>query len=503
MSRYLKLKRDIVMPALKKILPLAAPAALLLFSTAAFAAPTAPGCDTLAGGFSPVIPCYNAELAEAPLDYHFIGKETLTDVELSHYHLMSQSWSPAGMVLPAEWLHDVDIYVPENPLTQRAVVIINNGTNKPAAGKPPGVPSDMTPEKLASLARNTRTIIVSISDVPNQLLTYSDDQRARAEDDSVAHSWSLFMQAPEALPRMPLHVPMAAAVSQAMSLAERELWQWKIDKFIVSGSSKRGWATWLTAIADKRVDAIAPLVIDLLGIHSAMNHMYHSYGGNWPLAFNPYYQEGIDTRVDTPEFASLLQIEDPLAYLNTEYGERLSIPKYIINASGDDFYVPDNSRFYFDRLPGMKSLRYAPNTGHAGIRNYAEQSLTTFIKRLQQGSALPEVTSAVQDGQLNVTFSEMPASVKMWQAVNPQARDFRFACDITYQPSVLPASDKLNLTLPSQEQGWQATFVEATFSDGYVATTPVYITPDDKFPTVAPPNKGPACNTLPGRGLGA
>ncbi|QUG74860.1 hypothetical protein GKQ23_07560 [Erwinia sp. E602] len=59
------------------------------------------------------------------------------------------------------------------------------------------------------------------------------------------------------------------------------------------------------------------------------------------------------------------------------------------------------------------------------------------------------------------------------------------------------------MTLPSQQQGWQATFVEATFRDGYVATTPVYITPDDKFPTVAPPQKGQACGTLPGRGLGA
>lgn len=491
------------MPVIKHTLPLAAPAALLLCTTAAFAQPVAPGCDNPADGFSAVIPCYRAELANAPLDYHFVGNETLTDVVLTHYRLKSQSWSPAGMVLPAEWFHNVDIYIPENPLTRRAVVFINNGTNKPAAGKPPGVPSDMTPDKLASLARNTRTIIVSVSDVPNQLLTYTDDQRARAEDDSVAHSWSLFMKAPDALPRMSLHVPMAAAVSQVMSLAERELWQWKVDKFIVSGLSKRGWATWLTAIADERVEAIAPFVMDLLGIQSSLTHMYHSYGDNWPMAFNPYYQEGIDTRVETREFASLLQIEDPLAYQQTEYGERLSIPKYIINASGDDFYVPDNSRFYFDRLPGVKSLRYAPNTGHAGIRNYAEQSLTTFVKRIQQGSALPEVTSAVQNGQLNVAFSETPASIKMWQAVNPEARDFRFACDITYQPSSLPVSDKLNLMLPSQEKGWQATFVEATFSDGYVATTPVYITPDDKFPTVAPPDKAPACKTLPGRGLGS
>ncbi|SCZ64846.1 hypothetical protein SAMN02982990_02275 [Photorhabdus luminescens] len=45
-----------------------------------------------------------------------------------------------------------------------------------------------------------------------------------------------------------------------------------------------------------------------------------------------------------------------------------------------------------------------------------------------------------------------------------------------------------------------ATYIEATFSDGYVATTQVYITPDDKYPTVAPLSNGPTCQTLPGRG---
>lgn len=47
--------------------------------------------------------------------------------------------------------------------------------------------------------------------------------------------------------------------------------------------------------------------------------------------------------------------------------------------------------------------------------------------------------------------------------------------------------------------GRQATSVEAIFSDGYFATTQVYITPDDKFPIKAQPAKNANCRTLPGR----
>ena len=56
--------------------------------------------------------------------------------------------------------------------------------------------------------------------------------------------------------------------------------------------------------------------------------------------------------------------------------------------------------------------------------------------------------------------------------------------------------------LNAPAQGWEATFIEAEFSDGYIATSPVFITPDDRYPIAAPAGDGLACETLPGRGLG-
>ena len=41
------------------------------------------------------------------------------------------------------------------------------------------------------------------------------------------------------------------------------------------------------------------------------------------------------------------------------------MPKYIINGSGDQFFCPDSSQFYFNDLKGEKHLRYVPNVDHS------------------------------------------------------------------------------------------------------------------------------------------
>lgn len=37
-----------------------------------------------------------------------------------------------------------------------------------------------------------------------------------------------------------------------------------VEKFLVSGASKRGWTAWLVGGVDDRVVAIAPIVMDML-----------------------------------------------------------------------------------------------------------------------------------------------------------------------------------------------------------------------------------------------
>jgi len=449
---------------------------------------------------------YQKKSKEFPLNAVFLKEEKLQGVRVRHYRLTFQTPKLEQNFKEDTWLHDVTFYIPDKPYLERSLLIINNGINNPSPGQNVAKPTDFTVDMLIKLANDTHTIITSVSDIPNQYLVYEKDGKPRKEDDSVAHSWRLFMN--DTTKSVPLQLPMTAAVSQVMSLAERELKAWDIKSFIVTGLSKRGWTAWLAAISDPRVDAIVPFVIDLLNQRKALTHMYNAYGGNWPIAFAPYYNENIDTQINTSQFIKLMKIQDPLSYLTGQHKERLSIPKYIINASGDDFYAPDNARFYYDKLPGERSLRIIPNSNHYGVKAFAVETLTYFTNRIQRNTKLPDIRVTVKkqsnSQMLTLRFSETPLKLSLWSANNSHARDFRFACNIRYQQTalLLPVNNSIQVNLAYPPQGWSAAFVEATFSDGYVATTPIFISKDDTYPDKAPEKVGPTCQTLPGRGLG-
>ncbi|EEC0437949.1 PhoPQ-regulated protein [Salmonella enterica subsp. enterica] len=455
-----------------------------------------------------VISDYRISLTSLPLDYSLLEKKQRPGVMLQRFNLNSQTWSPQGVVSPERWQNGVDIYIPDSAREKNALVVINNGSNNNGSGTPVA-PTNFNEEELSRIAIATRTVVISVSNVPNQVLSYQGVTTPLGEDNSVAYSWKLFIGDTHKYQDASLHIPMAASVSQAFRLAKKELTQQNINKFIVTGASKRGWAAWLTALSDPDVGAVVPFAMDLLNTQKSLEHMYQSYGKNWPVAFYPYYNQGIDQQIGTDKFARLMKLEDPLTYLNTDMGDRLKIDKYIINASGDDFYVPDNSHFYYGLLPGSKSLRVVPNSTHNGILSVAEQSLITFVNRFQEKQKLPEITENVQsrgDGkkELVVNFSEKPVAILQWTARNPAARDFRYACDIKYNSvpvSLATGDNTLSISLTTPDSGWQATYIEATFTDGYVATTQVYITPDEKYPETAPPSIDASCQTLPGRGL--
>lgn len=455
-----------------------------------------------------VISDYRISLTSLPLDYSLLEKKQRPGVMLQRFNLNSQTWSPQGVVSPERWQNGVDIYIPDSAREKNALVVINNGSNNNGLGTPVA-PTNFNEEELSRIAIATRTVVISVSNVPNQVLSYQGVTTPLGEDNSVAYSWKLFIGDTHKYQDASLHIPMAASVSQAFRLAKKELTQQNINKFIVTGASKRGWAAWLTALSDPDVGAVVPFAMDLLNTQKSLEHMYQSYGKNWPVAFYPYYNQGIDQQIGTDKFARLMRLEDPLTYLNTDMGDRLKIDKYIINASGDDFYVPDNSHFYYGLLPGSKSLRVVPNSTHNGILSVAEQSLITFVNRFQEKQKLPEITENVQsrgDGkkELVVNFSEKPVAILQWTARNPAARDFRYACDIKYNSvpvSLATGDNTLSISLTTPDSGWQATYIEATFTDGYVATTQVYITPDEKYPETAPPSIDASCQTLPGRGL--
>ena len=194
---------------------------------------------------------------------------------------------------------------------------------------------------------------------------------------------------------------------------------------MVAGGSKRGWTTWTTAAVDKRVVAIAPMVIDLLNIEKSFEHHYWRYGFYSP-AVKDYEDLDIMKWQGTPQYKALMKIVEPY-----EYRDRLTMPKYIINAAGDQYFLPDSSRFYFDDLKGEKYIRYVENTDHSLKNSDARDGLDRVLRCVSRRSRRGRSSSGrlKTDGSIKVTTVTKPSEVKLWQATNPEKRDFRLAVD--------------------------------------------------------------------------
>jgi PhoPQ-activated pathogenicity-related protein len=253
-----------------------------------------------------------------------------------------------------------------------------------------------------------------------------------------------------------------------------------INGFVVAGASKRGWTTWTTAAVDKRVVAIIPLVIDVLNIQPSMLHHYAAYGF-WAPAVGNYTEFHIMDWMGEPENRALMKIEEPY-----QYRQRFTMPKFIINAAGDQFFLPDSSQFYFNDLPGVKYLRYVPNADHSLRGSDVYETLLACYHAILNQVPLPQFSWKVEkDGSLRVTTKDRPSTVKLWQATNPNARDFRLeTLGPRYESTTLSDSGSGVYVgkVPKPEKGWSAFFVELTFPSGCEApfkfTTQICVTPD-------------------------
>jgi PhoPQ-activated pathogenicity-related protein len=189
-----------------------------------------------------------------------------------------------------------------------------------------------------------------------------------------------------------------------------------------------------------------------------------------------------------------MKIEDPY-----EYRDRLTLPKLMVNASGDQFFLPDSSQFYFDDLKGEKHLRYVPNTSHSLDKSDAIESVHSFYSEIVSGKPRPEFKWTFEkDGSIKVVAKDRPDAVTLWQAVNPKARVFRLdQIGPAYQSTPLTPSGPNTwiATLKAPQEGWSASFVELTFPSGgkypLKLTTAVRVLPD-KMPFPPPKPQRPA-----------
>jgi PhoPQ-activated pathogenicity-related protein len=178
-----------------------------------------------------------------------------------------------------------------------------------------------------------------------------------------------------------------------------------------------------------------------------------------------YVEHGIMDWMGTPQFRALMKIEEPY-----EYRDRLTLPKFIVNASGDQFFLPDSSQFYFHDLRGEKHVRYVPNTGHSLDKTDAIESVHAFYAAIVNGAPRPDVRWTFEkDGSIKVVAKQRPDAVRLWQATNAKARNFRFdvvASAFSSTPLEPSGPNTWIGRVPPPPAGWTAFFVELTFPTG-------------------------------------
>ncbi|MCC9606971.1 PhoPQ-activated pathogenicity-related family protein [Blastopirellula sp. JC732] len=305
--------------------------------------------------------------------------------------------------------------------------------------------------------------------VPNQPLLGD-----RVEDDLITESFLRYLDSKDAT--WPLLFPMAKSAVRAMDVMQavaKQEWDGKVEKFVVSGASKRGWTTWLTAVADPRVAGIAPIVIDTLNFQPQMKHQIDVWGKYSPQ-IEDYTSKGLVRVMQEQPEVPLWRWVDPYTYRS-----QLTLPKLIINGTNDPYWVVDALNIYWDGLSGQKHILYIPNAGH-GLEGGVETALTTlvaFVKHVADEKPMPDLQwqygEADRKITLNVQSDVTPKEVRLWSATSSDG-DFRPSKWSATPIQATEGGYMVSVDLPAE--GFIAMYAEARYELGghvYSLTTQI------------------------------
>jgi len=415
-----------------------------------------------------VAPCF-ADLKEyvnRPDDSFSYSIDSVISIDSNTAYLVnmtSQTWQ--GIT----WKHWVIVMKPaviKHP--DKALLLISGGSNRSTPPK-----ADSKEARAVSLVANRLGAVVAVVlQVPNQPLF--DGKR---EDAIISYTYEKFLNGEG--DDWPLLLPMVKSAVRAMDtvqgVAKYEFGQ-DIRQFVVTGASKRGWTTWLTAATgDPRVYSIAPMVIDVLNMGPQMEHQMKVYGA-YSNQIDDYTERGIQDYITSPKGKKLLRLVDPYSYR-----DEMTQPKLIIMGTNDEYWTIDAARFYFDNLKGDNYLHYEPNAGH-GLNLNIVPVITAFFNAALTGEPLPKLEwDLLKSGKLKVKWDRREGEAALWKAVSPN-RDFRPS---PWTETPLKGKRGVRVKLETPDEGWAAYYVAVTFpmkigdsSLHYPLCTRTYVVPD-------------------------
>ena len=371
---------------------------------------------------------------------------------LTYYQIIltSQKWRGIN------WRHELTLMVPEKVSHNEALLFITGGSLKneqPTLHKL----DDGLIRGISQIALKTQAITSVLWQVPNQPL-YGD----LTEDALISYTLHNFQQDHDYT--WPLLFPMVKSAVKAMNVigqfSKNELKK-KVQYFVVSGASKRGWTTWLTGANDTRVKAIAPMVIDMLNM--PVNISYHKkVWGDYSIEIEDYVKLGLAQQMDSPDGNAMVTMIDPYSYRS-----KLAMPKMIFMGTNDQYWPVDAVKNYIDDIPGNNHICYIPNAGHdMGDKKQAFATLGAFFETTVTDSKYPVCNYSLTEnnGGINIsvkTTSEQLQGANLWTS-NSEDQDFR---NDKWSPENLnvkgAAEVKAGLKYPAS--GYRAFYVELRY----------------------------------------
>jgi len=401
-------------------------------------------------------------------------KEEYKFGELSAYNILltSQKWREHT------WTHQLTIFVPNKINYDGALLFITGGSIHN------GLPNwtskdDGRAKSFARIAEKNSAVVAIIRQTPNQPL-YDD----LVEDQLISFTLHNFKADNDY--SWPLLFPMVKTAMRAMDavqeFSEKNLKK-DITRFTVSGASKRGWTTWLTGASDKRVEAIAPMVIDVLNMPISLDYQIEAWN-EYSVQIEDYTKLEIPQSVNTESGNAITQMVDPYSYR-----AKLTMPKLIFIGTNDEYWPVDAIKNYINEIPGENYIHYVPNAGHdLGGGEQALRALSAFWGRTLEKTGYTDCNYKISADNTSATLAVNSSADELlnayiWSAGSDD-RDFR---DETWTSETLDTKNKTEVeykvTFP--EKGFKAFYIDLEYSDPkggkYTKSSRMYVVNTNKI----------------------
>ena len=398
---------------------------------------------------------------------------TIGDVTAYELLLTSQKWREHV------WTHELTILVPKEVAHDGALLLITGGSIKEGAPNWSSNEEDKKSISFAQVAQKNRAIVAIVRQVPNQPL-----YDGLTEDALI--SFTLHNYKNDKDPTWPLLFPMVKSAVRAMDAVQEftsKNLQKEITRFTVTGASKRGWTTWLTGANDKRVETIAPMVIDVLNMPVSLDYQITAWN-EYSIQINDYIKLEIPQTVGTEDGKAITQMVDPYSYR-----ANLTMPKLIFIGTNDEYWPVDAIKNYIDDIPGENYIHYVPNAGHdLGDGEQALRALSAFwgkaLNKAPQTSLSYDLTTNKTSATLRVkTSSNELLNAYIWSA-DSSDRDFR---DEEWTSKQLDSKDHDHILqqVPFPKSGFKAFYIDLEYADPnggkYTKSTRMYVADDDEI----------------------